>query len=59
MMLVGRAGSGKSFIINCLRKLYQDLILVSAPTGKAASNIDGVTLHSLLMLPVGTKWADF
>ena len=54
-MLVGRAGSGKSFIINCLRKLYQDLILVSAPTGKAASNIDGVTLHSLLMLPVGTK----
>ena len=56
MLLVGRAGSGKSFIINCIRKQYPGLILVCAPTGKAAANIGGATLHALLLLPVGTKW---
>ena len=48
MILYGRAGSGKSYIINCLRKYYPNEIIVTATTGKAAGNINGITLHSLV-----------
>jgi len=48
IFFTGKAGSGKSML---LRTLVNDLqhkkILVTAPTGVAAFNIGGVTLHSL------------
>ena len=47
----GTAGTGKSFLINCLRLLLSDKLRVAAPTGVAAFNVDGGTLHSLLSLP--------
>ena len=56
MLLYGKAGTGKSFLINCLRKKYPGQILVSATTGKAAIAINGVTLHSLIYLPVKKNW---
>lgn len=51
MIVSGTAGTGKSYIINCLKLLLQSKLRVTAPTGVAAFNIDGYTLHSLFNLP--------
>ena len=48
----GTAGTGKSYLIHCLRLLLDNRVHVAAPTGVAAFNIGGHTLHSLLSLPV-------
>ncbi len=50
----GVAGTGKSYLINALRNLLQSKCADTATTGKAAYNIRGVTVHSLLKLPVGS-----
>ena len=50
--LSGTAGTGKSYLIQCLKLLLKDRLCVAAPTGVAAFNVDGYTLHSLLSLPV-------
>lgn len=61
IFLTGKAGTGKSFLIDTLvnwLRLSQskfsghDPVIVAAPTGIAAKNIKGRTLHSLLKLPV-------
>jgi len=63
----GVAGSGKTFTLlkTCAR--IQELatetgrsnpVFRAAPTGIAAFNIVGKTLHSLLRLPVRGKWSD-
>lgn len=51
MIVTGTAGTGKSYLINCIRLLLQEQLNVSAPTGAAAFIIDGKTLHTLLSLP--------
>ena len=43
------SGTGKSYLINCLRLLLEHRVCVAAPTGVAAFNIEG---HTLLSLPV-------
>ena len=48
----GVAGTGKSFFINAARAHLQHKCVITATTGKAAYNIDGVTIHSLLKLPI-------
>lgn len=48
----GTAGTGKSYLINCLRLLLGSNVQVAAPTEVASFIIDGRTLHSLLHLPV-------
>src|SRR6185312_5097640 len=57
--LTGSAGTGKSFIIhmfcNHLRhKKIKHLVL--APTGVAAQNIDGLTIHSALKISSGNNY---
>lgn len=47
----GTAGTGKSYLIHCLRLLLGNKLKISAPTGVASFIIDGKTLHSLLHLP--------
>jgi len=47
----GKAGTGKSTLIHYLRHTYKSNIVVVAPTGVAALNVDGVTLHSYFQLP--------
>ena len=58
MIVSGRAGTGKSYLIHCLRLLLQLHLMVAAPTGVAAFNIDGHTLHSLLSLPIRGEFKD-
>ena len=50
-------GTGKSFLIKCIRKYMSDTlspssVVVCAPTGTAAFNIAGRTVHSVFSLPV-------
>ena len=51
LIITGTAGTGKSYLIQCLRLLLGATIKVAAPTGVASFIIDGMTLHSLLHLP--------
>ena len=51
MIVSGTAGTGKSFLFHCLKALLLDHLRVMAPTGVAAFNVGGVTLHSLLHRP--------
>ena len=58
IIVSGTAGTGKSYVIHCLRPLLQHQVMVAAPTGVAAFNIDGRTLHSLLSLPTRGEFKD-
>ena len=53
LIVVGVAGTGKSYLINAIRNLLGASCAVTATTGKAA--INGCTIHSLLKLPVGSR----
>ena len=53
--MIGEAGTGKSYLINAIRSLLPQTCAITATTGKAAYNIQGVTIHSLLKLPVGPR----
>jgi PIF1-like helicase/Helix-turn-helix domain len=53
IFLTGKAGTGKTtFLKNITQNTYKNCI-VAAPTGVAAINAGGVTLHSLFQLPFG------
>ena len=58
MIISGTAGTGKSFLINCLKDLLKDKVRVAAPTGVAAFNVQGCTLHSLLQLPTKDEFRE-
>ena len=55
LLIMGIAGTGKSYLIDSLRNLLQTKCRVLAYTGKACFIVNGVTLHSLLKLPIGSK----
>ncbi|MTI22979.1 helicase, partial [Fulvivirga sp. RKSG066] len=53
IFLTGKAGTGKTtFLRHIMRHTYKKAA-IAAPTGIAAINAGGVTLHSLLQLPFG------
>ena len=65
ILLTGGAGVGKSFLLKCITAYLlktlkyhgqdyskQPSVKVTASTGKAATNINGTTLHSAFSLPV-------
>lgn len=53
IFLTGKAGTGKTtFLRSIVRETHKNAV-VAAPTGIAAINAEGVTLHSLLQLPFG------
>ena len=58
LIVSGTAGTGKSYLIHCLRLLLKDCVYVTVPTGVAAFNIDGHTIHSLLRLPTKGEFKD-
>jgi hypothetical protein len=53
IFLTGKAGTGKTTFLRYLRKHSLKECVVAAPTGVAAINAQGVTLHSLFQLPLG------
>ena len=55
LIINGVAGTGTSYLINAIHTLLTTKCAVTATTGKAAFNINGVTVHSLLKLPVGSR----
>ena len=48
MPVTGKAGTGKSFLLRALLECSEGKTLPMAPTGVAALNINGVTIHSAL-----------
>jgi len=53
VFVTGRAGTGKSTLLNHLNWHTQKQIVICAPTGVAALNVGGQTIHSLFRLPIG------
>lgn len=51
LFVTGAAGTGKSTLLRCLRDLHSETAVVVAPTGLAAVNIGGQTIHSFFGLP--------
>jgi ATP-dependent exoDNAse (exonuclease V) alpha subunit len=51
LFVTGRAGTGKSTLLKALRDAYDDRMVVLAPTGLAAINIGGQTIHSFFGFP--------
>ena len=62
MFVSGVGGTGKSFLIECIRSLVKDMwkddagddttCAVAAPTGLAAYNVGGITVRRLFQLPI-------
>ncbi|MGL4347644.1 MAG: ATP-dependent DNA helicase, partial [Chitinophagaceae bacterium] len=50
IFLTGKAGTGKTTFLKQLRKYTEKQIVVIAPTGIAALNAEGVTIHSFFQL---------
>lgn len=53
VFVTGRAGTGKSTLLQHLARNTSKQIAVCAPTGVAALNVEGQTIHSLFRLPIG------
>ncbi|MDD9303070.1 MAG: helix-turn-helix domain-containing protein [Desulfobacter sp.] len=53
LFLTGKAGTGKTTFLKALKHHTDKQIMVTAPTGVAAVNAGGVTLHSFFQLPFG------
>ncbi len=53
VFLTGKAGTGKTTLLHRIKEHTHKNMVVAAPTGIAAINAGGVTLHSLFQLPFG------
>jgi ATP-dependent DNA helicase PIF1 len=51
MFITGRAGTGKSTLLQIFRKTTKKNVVVLAPTGVAALNVGGQTIHSFFGFP--------
>ena len=54
LFITGKAGTGKTTLLREIKKRFQGkkVVAVLAPTGVAAENADGYTMHSFLRLPL-------
>ena len=53
IFLTGKAGTGKTTFLHQLKKISPKRMIVVAPTGVAAINAGGVTIHSFFQMPFG------
>jgi len=53
IFLTGKAGTGKTTFLKYIRENTSKKCVVVAPTGVAAMNAGGVTMHSFFQLPLG------
>ena len=51
LFVTGRAGTGKSTLLRCLKDMITDEMVIVAPTGLAAVNVGGQTIHSFFGFP--------
>jgi hypothetical protein len=51
IFLTGKAGTGKTTFLHTIKQQSHKRLVVTAPTGVAAINAGGVTLHSFFQLP--------
>ena len=51
LFLTGKAGTGKTTFLKNLKKSSPKRMIVTAPTGIAAINAEGMTIHSFFQLP--------
>ncbi len=58
VFLTGKAGTGKTTFLRRLQSLSPKRMIVTSPTGVAAVNAGGVTLHSFFQLPLGPQTPD-
>jgi ATP-dependent DNA helicase PIF1 len=49
--ITGKAGTGKSTLLTWFRQKTKKRLVILAPTGIAALNVDGATIHSFFRLP--------
>ena len=54
LFLTGKAGTGKTTFLRFIKANTPKKLAVLAPTGVAAINAGGVTIHSFFQLPLGT-----
>jgi nucleoside-triphosphatase THEP1 len=54
LFLTGRAGTGKTTFLKKIMESTRKKSVVVAPTGVAAINAGGVTIHSFFQMPLGT-----
>ncbi|HUH17722.1 AAA family ATPase [Albibacterium sp.] len=59
IFLTGKAGTGKTTFLKYIQKNCPKKLAIAAPTGVAAINAGGTTLHSLFHLPFGTYLKDY
>ena len=55
VFLTGKAGTGKTTFLHNIKKASSKRSVVVAPTGVAAINAGGVTIHSFFQLPFGPQ----
>jgi hypothetical protein len=55
VFLTGKAGTGKTTFLRNLKKLSPKRLVVVAPTGVAAINAGGVTIHSFFQMSFGPQ----
>ncbi|MBK7762658.1 MAG: AAA family ATPase [Bacteroidetes bacterium] len=58
LYLTGKAGTGKTTFLKYLKENCKKKLVVVAPTGVAAINAGGVTIHSFFQLPFGAYIPD-
>jgi len=59
IFLTGKAGTGKTTFLKYIRQHSYKKMAVAAPTGVAAMNAGGTTLHALFWLPFGMYIEDY
>ncbi len=59
LFLTGKAGTGKTTFLKYIRDNCYKKMAITAPTGVAAMNAGGTTLHALFWLPFGTFIEDY
>ncbi len=59
IFLTGKAGTGKTTFLHYIRQHSYKKMAIAAPTGVAAMNAGGMTLHSLFWLPFGMYIEDY
>lgn len=59
IFLTGKAGTGKTTFLKFIRENSYKKMAITAPTGVAAMNAGGTTLHALFWLPFGVFIEDY